>query len=374
MTTYLFKNNAVSTLAASMNLVDTTLTVGTGHGARFPSPAAAQAFVITVQDGSDYEIMTCTSRTGDVLTVTRGVDNTTAQTWDVGASVDIRIPALVLESFGQVDNMIAKAGGTMTGPLLLDDSVSVTVPVLAFDGDTNSGIAHPGQDTVAVVTSGVERLRASNSGVDITGTLNAIGDVAVTGNVGIGGALETTGPATFDSTVEVTGVATFNNDVAIVGEVTVASAAAFGSNVAVAGDVAVSGGATITEDLAVAGGATVAGNAAVTGTLTAANGSTGTRVVNYSQFPATLSDTGQHTLPNGFIEKWGTGSTTSGAGTVAFGTAFPTAIRNVQMTISGGSTPANLNPLIIGAADANGFFVYGGIGESVTFHWRAVGH
>lgn len=127
------------------------------------------------------------------------------------------------------------------------------------------------------------------------------------------------------------------------------------------------GGATVT------GNSTITGTMAVSSTLTAANGTTGTQVVNYSQFPATLAATGAQALPGGKLEKWGTGSTTLGSGTVTFAAAFPTACDNVQVTITGGTKASTLNPLFTGGISTTGFSVYGDASQSLSFHWHAIG-
>jgi hypothetical protein len=54
--------------------------------------------------------------------------------------------------------LLAQAGGTLTGALLLDDSGTVSAPALAFDGDTNTGIWRSAADTLNVATNGVENL------------------------------------------------------------------------------------------------------------------------------------------------------------------------------------------------------------------------
>lgn len=112
---------------------------------------------------------------------------------------------------------------------------------------------------------------------------------------------------------------------------------------------------------------------ASSGVFTAANGTSGSQVVNYSQFPATLTSTGTTTLPNGFIQKWGTGSTTAGAGSILFAAAFPAACHNVQISINGGSATTSVSPLIVGTVDRFGFFVWGNAAESLTFYWQAIG-
>lgn len=62
--------------------------------------------------------------------------------------------------------VLALAGGTLTGDLLLDDSTNVTTaPPLAFDGDPNTGIGHPGADRLAFTTGGVQRAEFTSAGV-----------------------------------------------------------------------------------------------------------------------------------------------------------------------------------------------------------------
>jgi hypothetical protein len=60
---------------------------------------------------------------------------------------------------------LAKTGDTMTGVLLLDDGTSVALPVLAFDGDTNTGLAHPSADTLALAVGGADKLRIVAGGL-----------------------------------------------------------------------------------------------------------------------------------------------------------------------------------------------------------------
>jgi microcystin-dependent protein len=97
----IFKNNAASLLAVQAQLSDITLTVTNGTGSRFPSPAANEWFFATIQVGVNYEIVKCTARAGDVLTVDRAQDGTSARLWGIGASIDMRIPKIVLEAFVQ---------------------------------------------------------------------------------------------------------------------------------------------------------------------------------------------------------------------------------------------------------------------------------
>ena len=87
MTTTLYANNAKTTLAAPINATQTSITVAAGTGGPFPSPAIGQAFKLTLTNASVStvnEICVCTARSGDVLTVIRGQEGTTALPFILG--------------------------------------------------------------------------------------------------------------------------------------------------------------------------------------------------------------------------------------------------------------------------------------------------
>jgi hypothetical protein len=149
-----------------------------------------------------------------------------------------------------------------------------------------------------------------------------------------------------------------------------------GGGVTATGNSTITGTLTTSAGLTVSsGGATVTGNSSVAGTLTASNGTSGTQVVNFSQFPVTTATTGTTTLPNGLIMKWGTGAIFSGVGSVTYATAFPNATLNVQLTISSGSAAATQDALIVGASvTAAGFPAYGNAASTLSFFWLAIGY
>lgn len=88
-------NNASTTLATGISSVATSLTVATGAGALFPAPGT-DYFYVTLKEGTLIEIVKVTARTGDVFTVTRAQDNTTAQTFTAAATVKLSLTAAVL--------------------------------------------------------------------------------------------------------------------------------------------------------------------------------------------------------------------------------------------------------------------------------------
>lgn len=98
----LITNNAASRLASTITGSSTSLSVTSGEGAKFPSPGAGEWFPVTLlkSDGS-LEIVRCTARSGDVLTVTRGQEGTSAQAFSVGDRVELRLTAAAIGEFAQ---------------------------------------------------------------------------------------------------------------------------------------------------------------------------------------------------------------------------------------------------------------------------------
>lgn len=87
-------NNATSRLASNISATSTTIQLMAGSGALFPAISVSQWFPVTVlsRDG-DVEIMKCTARSGDILTVARGIEGTAASAFQQGALVELRMTA-----------------------------------------------------------------------------------------------------------------------------------------------------------------------------------------------------------------------------------------------------------------------------------------
>ena len=104
MTAQLFANNAGSNIASSVSSVATSISVTAGQGSLFPSPTNGDYFMLTLTQGNlaetSWEIVKCTSRSVDVLTVVRAQESTTAATWGVGDKAELRITATGLSSGG----------------------------------------------------------------------------------------------------------------------------------------------------------------------------------------------------------------------------------------------------------------------------------
>lgn len=105
-------NNADGLLAMAISNSATSLTLRAGHGSRFPALGSGDWFPITVvraSDPSQFEIMRCTARTLDTLTVERAQEGTSAITFDAGDVVSLRLTSGTLEeNFPQVEGRNAK--------------------------------------------------------------------------------------------------------------------------------------------------------------------------------------------------------------------------------------------------------------------------
>ena len=103
MTTLQFANNAASTLAGGIDNSTTTIQLTAGTGSIFPALVAGQAFFMTLTDVETQqvrEIVEVTARTGDICTVVRGAQGTTALVWNAG---DI---AAQLNTAGDMQGMV----------------------------------------------------------------------------------------------------------------------------------------------------------------------------------------------------------------------------------------------------------------------------
>jgi hypothetical protein len=110
-TLFLYVNNASTTNASNVLITDTTVVLQTGTGSEFPSPGAGQQAAITMEDTSgNIEVMYCTGRSSDTLTVVRAQEGTPARAFPSGSRVEMRITE------GMLGVLLQKAGGdTLTG-------------------------------------------------------------------------------------------------------------------------------------------------------------------------------------------------------------------------------------------------------------------
>jgi hypothetical protein len=154
------KNNAISKLASSLTSGATTLSVTTGEGAKFPTLTAGQWFPLTLVDSSNnVEVMRCTGRATDVLTVTRAQEGTSARAFAAGDRVELRLTAAALsESFTALQTDISAAQSAISSFLIFRNKLinpKGNVNQRAYVSGTNTtGANQYTLDRWRVVTSG----------------------------------------------------------------------------------------------------------------------------------------------------------------------------------------------------------------------------
>lgn len=189
MAKQLYTNNAVTILASGIDDDDTSLTVASGAGAKFPNPSGDDWFLVTLINRAggvegDWEIVKCTARSTDVLTIVRAQEGTLAQSWIAGTPVELRWTAgctldaanltntpagnlaatTVQAALNELDTeKVALAGGTLSGGLTVSGE---------FIGDART------------VFSGVNTSTATSSLVALSMRAGASDDTTTLGRCG----------------------------------------------------------------------------------------------------------------------------------------------------------------------------------------------
>ena len=92
-------NNAKSTLASALS--STSMTASLVDGSSFPSPGTGEYFYLTlIHTNGTTEIVKCTVRSGNGLTILRGQDGTSAATFPVGSRAELRVTAAYINEAG----------------------------------------------------------------------------------------------------------------------------------------------------------------------------------------------------------------------------------------------------------------------------------
>ncbi|ENR0220476.1 hypothetical protein ACERX2_004450 [Enterobacter kobei] len=127
-------NNAQTVLSAGISSSATTLTVNTGTGALFPAPVSGTSFykltLVDAATGQLTEIMHVTARTGDVMTVLRAQEETTARAWSANDIAANMLTSGSLSFFAQ--NESPKFTGAPLAPTPSQADNSTKIATTAF--------------------------------------------------------------------------------------------------------------------------------------------------------------------------------------------------------------------------------------------------
>ena len=101
-----FANNAVTSLGHPIGQTDTVFNVV--NAAIFPQISGTQYFYATIynSDNTQYEIIKVTGLSGNVLTVTRGVDGTVPGIWAQGTPIELRVTRCALQDIQRISPVL----------------------------------------------------------------------------------------------------------------------------------------------------------------------------------------------------------------------------------------------------------------------------
>lgn len=142
-----FTNNATTTVPSTISNVATSITVSTGTGALFPTLAGAQFAVCTIINtiSSDpgygqLEIVKVTARSGDVFTIVRGQESTSAKSFPAGCVFELRPTA------GGINEVYNK--------MIAGDALQAPLASPTFTGDPKAPTPALGDNDTSIATTG----------------------------------------------------------------------------------------------------------------------------------------------------------------------------------------------------------------------------
>lgn len=138
-------NNAQTVLSAGISSSATTLTVNTGTGALFPAPVSGTSFykltLVDAATGQLTEIMHVTARTGDVMTVLRAQEGTTARAWSANDIAANMLTSGSLSFFAQNESPTFTGAPLAPTPSQADNSTKIATTAFVAGAIT----ANPGR-------------------------------------------------------------------------------------------------------------------------------------------------------------------------------------------------------------------------------------
>lgn len=119
MANLLYANNAAGTLASGITAASTSLTLNAGQAAAFPAPTPPQVFYVTLTDAATQtliEIVKVTAVAGNIFSIVRAQDGTSALSWNAGDIVSQRAIRLEMQGWENAAEGAFAAQGTAITP------------------------------------------------------------------------------------------------------------------------------------------------------------------------------------------------------------------------------------------------------------------
>lgn len=173
----IYANNVAGTMGANIGPSDTAVLLGAGQGASFPAVTAGNWYYATLVHATlaTWEVVKVTGKSVDTLTVVRGQDGTSAQSFTIGSLVEMRLPAQALReldwrNYAGFANGLAQLGGDGKVP---DAQLSANVPIMVGGKLQMANIP----DAVALDSELANYLPLA--GGTVTGNLGIVGNLTV---------------------------------------------------------------------------------------------------------------------------------------------------------------------------------------------------
>lgn len=228
----LLKNNVSGVLSAGINAVATSMTLL--DAANFPDPGSDFYLVTLIglnANGQEagWEIVRVTAKATNTLTIVRGQEGTSAASWPMATTVQMRLTAASVATKGDLDSHVASTSNPH----------SVTKAQVGLSNVENTAIStwagSANLNTLGTVTSGIWNASIIGSAYGGTGVNNGDRTLAVAANSGTLSFSSAASTLTIASSASVSGTNTGDQTISLTGDVTGSGTGSFAATLANSG-------------------------------------------------------------------------------------------------------------------------------------------